>query len=366
ETLGKLLYNKMLETHNKANELEKTDLDAAAQGQVRAARIGAGASPCYPKLDIYHAVNFNIGVKLITSNLEQSNRDLVTQLCKELADYTGEYKTDFLRNMGVRDYNYAAKLFNAEKYEEARAVLEAIPAPPDEEEYNRVLANTYTLIIDKIWENNKDEESETERAANKTKMDALMVKLEKVDSKQHEVMRQRLAQLELIELDKKGKLEEALELAAKDTTTEMNQKNYLSVLVRFSNIKRENKNWDSALSMLDNAVQADWSKTMLNDLRFNTYVDWLDSFKEGDYAAQIDVYKKAFSDAKLDLAGENGQIMSHNYGNALYLKINNLIETRKFKEASAASKAALKEVPEHPELKKQGELIKRIMDRIGG
>ena len=115
---------------------------------------------------------------------------------------------------------------------------------------------------------------------------------------------------------------------------------------------------------MDDAIDADWSRETINGLRYDTYFDWLAQVDENDWKAQLGIYDKVFADKKLDFSVENGQVMKHNYGNALYMEISKLIEDHEFQKADKKSKAALKILPDHQELLQQADLIKRILKRI--
>jgi len=341
ETLGKLLYNRTLELHNAGN-------------QVTAAKVGIASAMTYPGLDLYQPVLFNTGIKLITGEVEQENPALVTELCNRIAPLTGQYEDQFRETLDNRAYNTAAKLYNAGEYAAAMTAFESLSNPPDTEEYRSVLSSTYVLLIEQAFEKGEKEG-----------VPALMTKLEKLNPDQYEVMRQRLNQLELIELDKRGDLGSALEMAASQIESDIDQKNYLSILIRFNQAKRSGENFDEALELLDGAIVTDWSAETVNRLRFDTYFDWLETFEEEDWQGQLPIFRKVFADEKLDMSGENGDVMRHNYGNVLYKEISKHIEERDFEGADKKSKAALKILPEHPQLKEQRDLIDRIMKRLG-
>jgi len=341
ETLGKLLYNRTLDLHNKDDQLG-------------AALVGIGSAKCYPELELYAAVLYNIGIKLMLSDLEKENPARVTEIVKQIAPLTGEYQQQFQGTLDNRAYNYAAQLYNAKKFDQAMVAFENLENPPNPDEYRKVLTSIYVIQIEDAFEKNKDA------------IPGLMAKLEAHDADQHTVMKQRLNQLELIELDKRGDLDKALAKAAEQVDTEVDRRNYTSILIRFNKAKRKGQNYEEALELLDTALQDTWVEETLTGLRYDTYFDMLDQVDENDWKAQLKIYDRIFADKKLDFSVENGDVMKHNYGNALYKEISKLIEDHEFEKADAKSKAALKRLPKHKELTQQRDLINRILERIGG
>ena len=321
---------------------------------MKSATIAAGASLRFPNLKELNNVCFNSGLQLFKSVGTQKNYEEVLELGHALSPFTGENQSQFEAMISTTRYNYGVGLYNAKNYEQAYVQFEkAIHYTGDNR--RRLLISSLSLTIGDMAQAGRAEEAQ-----------ALLEKLEELDPEEAELARRRLAQLQLKVVDNSGDFKAALKLASKDVVSEIGRKNYLSVLTRYIQSLRTAGKLKEAFSALDQVHDTVKNDTILNDLRYNTYIIWLDRFDEKNYAEQLPIFKALFNDKKLTLQPEDESTLRENYGNALYREIEYLIGEQHFKEADQKSRVALKIAPKHDGLLQQRHLIDRILKRIGG
>lgn len=338
DELDKHFYNRSLTLYN-------------AGAYLSAAQMVIGGMTRYPAEPAFGPLAFNAGVKLFS--LESIDEQSATQLARQLFEGMGAHQAEFETVMNHRQYNLAANLYNQKKYEAAVIELERVKIPPDLESFNRVLASTYALLAEKRLE--QDDAAGGEH---------FMVKLAELDADRAAVLRHRLAQLKLKKMVDSGQLERALADAATRLDTDIDRKNYKSVLVQFNQGLRASGAYEKALAALDNQPDLPGLAESAANLRFNTYDDWLQSFEAKDVAHLLPIYARMLKDKQLKMSAENATIIKENHGNALYLEINRLIEERKFEQADQKARAALKILPNHPLLIEIGQKAATILRRI--
>lgn len=336
--LDKHFYNRGLKLFNDG-KLEKS------------AQLAMGAGTRFPKQELYNALTYNIAVKLVNGGIEDSQK--ATGYARKLFPFMGQYQAEFSQVLDSLQYNLAANLYNEKKYERAMVELERVKNPPNPENFKRVLSSTYSILTEQYMDAGKQELANATRA-----------KLEKLDPARAEILEKRMAQLKLKDMVESGDMDKALSQAAANLGTEVDRQNYKSVLVQFSQGLRAAKEFDRAFALLKNIPADAQVGDTVNNLRFNTYSDWLDTFEDKDYKNTIPIYRQVMADKELTMTPENKKIMHENYANMLHLEIVKLIEERHFNEANNKSKAALKIAPNHKALQEQRQLVETIMRRI--
>ncbi len=336
--LDKLLYNRGLELFN------KTQYQAAAQ-------VTIGAATRFPEQKLFYPLAFNLGVKLLEGDKadERNVRDMVRRLHLLMGDHRG----DFDKALSTSSFNRGAKLYNAGNFEGALAALEQVQNPPNPEQFKQVLINCYMALAESRLEAGKREEA-----------DAMRAKLRALDAGAADELDERLGQLQIKSMVEAGDLTTALAKAATQLNTDIDRNNYKTVLLRYSEDLIAKGQYEKLLANLDKQPAAAQLGDTADNLRFNAYVAWLESFQEHEFAPMLATYRRAFADTKLRMTPENAKLMRENCAIVMHAEIVKLIEDRKFKEADAKSKAALAFAPANPALKQQRQTIETILKRI--
>jgi len=333
ENASKVLYNRALNLFN--------EKQVAPAGH-----LAAGGAARWPGLDAWHSLCFNVAVNLLRDG-DVKYDDLIRQH----QPHMGELSQRFKMAVDSQAYNRAALLYNGKKYAEALAILEKMVKPDSPSDYRTVLADSYVHLI------------EADEGAG-SQSEAWLAKLEKLDPEKADLTRRRLAQLQLAAQVQGGDLEGAFTEAVQHLETKLDRDNFQTVLVRLSQKKRGDWDFQAALDLLDRVPAEAGATAAVDRLRFNTYTDWLATFADTDYKGLSRLYEHLFADKKLVLSDENRALFRDNYGNALYQQIRLLIEEREFVRADAESKAALNLVPGHAALLEQRKLVDTIMKRL--
>lgn len=336
--LDKLLYNRGLELFNKHLYPE-------------AAQVTIGAATRFPEQKLFYPLAFNLGVKLLES--DKADERLATELVRRLHLLMGDHRGDFDKALSTSAYNRGARLYNAGNFEGALEALEQVKNPPNPDQLKQVLANCYMALAESRHEAGKREEA-----------DALRAKLRALDAQAADELDERLGQLQIKSMVEAGDLATALAKAATQLNTDIDRNNYKTVLLRYSDDLIEKGQYEKLLASLDQLPAAAQLGDTADNLRFNAYVAWLESYQEHEYAAMLTTYRKAFADTKLRMTPENAKIMRDNCAIVMHSEIVKLIEDRKFKEADAKSKAALAFAPNNQALKQQRQTIETILKRI--
>jgi len=332
-------------------QLYDMGLDAFNAGHyLKAAHVVLAGSSRFPAQTAFAPLAFNTGIKLLQTEGEEA--DLLRQATR-LQAVMGAHQKDFDTVIETHNYNKAAELYNEKKYAQAMVALEKVVNPPDAENYRKVLGSTYAWMAEDLL--NK---GETERGQ------AVLAKLEKLDGERASLLKQRMEQLKLKEMVDSGDLEKALAQAAVKLDNEIDRNNYRSVLVRLSQALRQSGKFEKAMALLTHLPEKAQIGQTANNLRFNTYTDWVESHEPEDYKTLLPLYKRIFSDKQLTMTKENDDAYRTNYGLLYYQEITVLIEDRNFKEAERRSREALAIAPSHPDLLEQRKLVDTIMKRI--
>jgi len=321
-----------------------------ANAFVPAAWLALGATQRYPDVKEFQGLCYNIGIKIFQGTLTEGNWEEAIELGNLLAPHTGKYQEGFRKTLGTVYFNNAVNLYNAGNYKAALASLEH--ASPQQDGYTDLVTGSLSRLIETAV---GEGDSET--------IDTLLPRLEEIDPERANNVKTRLSQLKLQDLDAAGQLEEALELAAGDLGSELGRNNYLSVLTRYSQSKRQ-ESLDAALTLLDGVPAVLKEQEALKTLRFNAYATWLNKYEDKQYDQVIPIFKRLFSDTKVSLTAEDKKVFRESYGNALYIEIQKLIEDRHFHKADEKSREALDLVKGHKALLDQRKLVDTILKRI--
>ncbi len=336
--LDKRFYNRGLELFNKNQYPE-------------AAQVTVGAATRFPEQALFYPLAFNLGVKLLEGDNAESA--LARDLVRRLHPLMGDHRADFDKALGTAAYNRGARLYNAGDYARALEALEQVQSPPNPEQFKQVLANCYMALAESSLTAGKPEEADTFRA-----------KLRALNPEAADELEQRLGQLQIKSMVEAGDLSAALHKAAAQLVSEIDRNNYKTVLLRYSDALIAQGKYEALLGILDKQPEAAQLGETADNLRFNAYVAWLESYKEGEYAPLLAVYRRAFADPKLRMTAENAKLMHDNCAIVMHSEIVKLIEQRKFKEADAQSKAALAFAPDDQALKQQRQTIETILKRV--
>ena len=332
-------YNRVLLLHNEGD-------------QIQAAYIGAAAADFYPARKEFASLCFNVGLKMFQENLKTGDLGQLLEVGEMLGPYTGSHRSDFDKIMETMYYNHSVNLYNKGKYEEALAMVSK--SSPDQPGYETVTVGSIEKLINKALEE-QDE----------PRVQELLTQLDGVSAERGKRMRARMDQLRLQALDAAGLHEEAVELALKDVDSDIGKNNYIAVVTKYVQKMRDEKGIEATLSYLDTDVPEVMKEhETVKGLRFNTYVAWLEQYKDEQYKKLIPIYKKALADEKLELSEKDKNILMEGYGNALYREVEYLIAEREWKKADSKSKAALKAVPDHARLLEQRQLVETILRRV--
>jgi hypothetical protein len=333
------LYNRALKSYNEEQFMT-------------AARVAVGGATRYPNRTEFVNLCYNIGIQLF-QKAAANGYPITIQLGESLSPFTGEHKAGFDQTIAVVRYNYAAQLFNSQRWEDALAMLEK--ADKEQDGYTTILAGSLSQLIEAKVEAN---DYETARAMLPDLMDA--------DGEQGRLIERFIADRELQALESRGNLDEALAKAAENLGDARGRDNYIAVLTQKVQREREKEgsSLDGILSFLDGAPAAIQGDSRLSDIRFNTYMHWLKQYEDNQYGQMLPLFRRIFADDAVALTAEDRSVLEEGYGNALYYEIEYLIEERKFLDADAKSKRAVKLLPNHKALSQQRKKVDTILERI--
>ncbi len=334
------LYNRVFKLY------EAGDLTAAAQ-------FAAGAAERYPNLKELQPLCYNIAVKMFQAAEAGGDRGQASEWGETLAPHTGELRKDLEAALATLRFNGAVNLYNQGELAAALEALAQSGIPPEEDGARNLRIGAYEQLAEQAL-----------AAGDGPGARGWVDKLAAVDAERADYMNQRLSQLSLKKAEESGDLTGALELAAKDLSTDLGRNNYLAVLSQYVQSLYGQGKAKQALAALDRAPEAVAGASALTDLRVNSYTAWLASFSNRDYRGLIPVYRSIFADKRLDLKADERDAYLEGYGNALYFEIEDLIAERQFQTADKKSKQALAIAPNHEGLKSLRKKVDVILKRI--
>lgn len=319
-----------------------------------AAELIAGAAARWPGRTEFSPLAFNIGIKLFEQAESDKNYGAIVPVAERLAPITGQYENQFLDTLAKFQYNHAVHLRDSGQVEAALAQAESIQRPHSE----TTLKNFRIGIVEKLVEN-AGSNNDSEGAAR------WLAKLKGIDAKRAANLKTMLSQLALKELDESGQYEQALNLAAKETDTEVGRQNYLAVLSRAVSALAKDGKFKEGFQKLALVPSEVEGADSLNNLREFLYINQLAQYTDRDYKKSLPIFEKAFADKKLSLSSENKAAFKENYGNALFREVEQIIADRDWDLADKKSKAALAKAPGHQLLIDQRKTVETILKRVG-
>lgn len=311
------------------------------------APLAAAAAKRFPQLPQFAPLCYNFAI-LVSQDQGISLEDKLT-LISALSAQAGEHSPALNETLGGLQYNASVTHYQEKKYAQAWDIAKNLTSSPSPDD----VKNLKVAILEGLIEEKMSQGQDASKLLNTFKG---------LDPARHDDFQTRIKQIAVKASFDSGDFESALDLASKQLDSESGRNNYLAVLHQLVNQMNGKGQFEKALTRLDAIDATVIAPKELSNLKYNTYVAWLD--KNQGNKSQFPIYRRMLGDSSLQLKEEEKTILKENWGNAYYAIINKMIEDRQFKDAEKLSSEALKATPKHKNLLKQKELIATIMSRI--
>lgn len=313
--------------------------------------VAAGGAVRFPHIEQYAALSYNAGVMIMKGATDRESRQRVRPLLNFIAPHTGENREVYQQGLTTLAYNDAVDYYNDGKPQAALDLLLGIDNPPDPNTYRALVRDSYTALIQNKIEAGEDHSE-------------LLAALKTFDAERAQEIATRLDQMKLQQLDQAGDYQAALEQAKKNLDAPNGEANYMAVLVDYVTDMQAQERFNEALDLLSRVPPQLVQTETVQNLRFNTYNNWLASLPAEDYTNKLPIYQRVFADRALSLTDADRAAFSNNYGNQYFFKVRDLIANNEFQTADTVLKQAMARFPQHKALVEIRANLDKILARM--
>ncbi len=174
----------------------------------------------------------------------------------------------------------------------------------------------------------------------------------------------RLDQQALKSLYESGNYRDALALATKRISDDNGQQNFLATFNRFILDLLSKKQFEESLKELDGVPEIVAGDKAVKDLRYNTYIEWLNRFKNDSAKKQLPIYQRMFADKRLELTDAERKALISNHVAVFAGRVEKAIADGRYNEASDLLAEGEKLYPDDVSLQAWRKKVRTIQERL--